>query len=319
LVTLWRRAPLWRLALLTATLGSLLFALFPPGRAVPGLARVGATPPDAGYVAQQRPPVPPSVPTIPAAPPAAPKEATVKLLTGGAAAAGDGSELDPALLGQLYRGSVMIDGFKVPLPPGEWASLANSTIKQSSATGFAHFLGRIHHRRLVGAVRIFALRSQSLPGDGFNEVKSCTENNPARLHVVIDDEMQPQAHQACWTIRNVYATPWSRWADKTVKMAFLDRAAAGDMTAKGVTYPQDFVAVTFTRTETWGLLEVMYLFSPEEAGIKSNTVLSVGDADWVAGNIVRYPEKVDYENRMKAWGTEFWPKFKAAFAAGQIP
>ncbi len=91
-------------------------------------------------------------------------------------------------------------------------------------------------------------------------------------------------HQACWTIRNsVFATPWSKWADRAVKIVSLDRAAAGDMTAKGVTFPQDFMGLTFTRTEKWGLLEVMYLFSPDADGISSNTALAVGEADWTSG------------------------------------
>jgi hypothetical protein len=133
--------------------------------------------------------------------------------------------------------------------------------------------------------------------------------------VWIDDQMVSHGHQACWTIRTVYATPWSQWADRAVKLATLDRAAAGDMTAKGVTYPQDFLALTFTRTETWGLLEVMYLFSPDAEGLKSNSVLSLSESDWTPAHIGRYPDKVAYVEKMKAWGTTFWPRFKLAFDA----
>ncbi len=227
--------------------------------------------------------------------------------------------LDPALLGPLYRSSVLIDGFKVPLPPGDWASLANSSITQTTAVGDAHFLGEIRQRRLIGAIRIFAMRSKDLPGEGFNEVKSCTEVNPGRTYVAIDDEMLPKGHQACWTIRSVFATPWSKWADRAVKIVSLDRAAASDMTKERCDISTGFYGSAFTRTEKWGLLEVMYLFSPDADGISSNTALAVGEADWTPANISKYPEKVAYVDKLKAWGVDFWPKFKAAFAAGQIP
>jgi len=329
---LWKRAPIWRFALMTALLTSLMFALFPPRRegATAPVATATATATATNHPATYIPRGPAAISrATPAAkvkaPPAAPnprvtpRNATVTMATADKTIADNDTGLDPALLGRMYRGSVLIDGFNVPLPPGDWANLANSTITQATAVGDAHFLGKIRQKRLVGAIRIFAMRSKDLPGEGFNEAKSCTETNPGRTFVAIDDEMLPKGHQACWTIRSIYATPWSRWADRAVKIGPLDRAAAGDMTAKGVTYPQDFMSLTFTRTEQWGLLEVMYLFSPEAEGITSNTVLAVGEADWTPANIGKYPEKVAYVDKLKGWGIDFWPKFKAAFAAGQSP
>jgi hypothetical protein len=338
---LWVRAPIWRLFLMTAALLTLLFALFPPRKsmvttppapvAYTGTATytsngarqiVGAAlpkPPTDTAAAAPMPGalLPAKSKTLGKAPQTAaattPKTAVLAMVTGNPGGAENESGLSEALIGRLYRGSVRIDGFTVPLPPGDWANLANSTIKQASATGDAHFLGHIRGKRLVGAVRIFAMRSNDRPGEGFDEVKSCTEMNPGRTFATIDDEMTPHGHQACWTIRSVYATPWSQWADHAVKISFLDRAAAGDMTAKGVTYPQDFVSLTFTRTEKWGLLEVMYLFSPEAEGISSNPALAVSESDWTPANIGQYPQKVAYVDKLKAWGVAFWPQFKAAF------
>jgi hypothetical protein len=349
---LWKRAPFWRLSLMTAALMSLVFLLLPPEPSLVGTRTAtpvgdpatytprrapsgtsvgpgqvpGASPP-AGAAAPASPSGESRKPTAAAAkatgardvPAAQPKTATLSMVRANPGMADNESGLDTALLGRLYRGSVVIDGFNVPLPSGDWANLANSTIALPAAAGHAHFLGKIRNKRLVAAVRIFAVRSKDAPGEGFDEVKSCTEVNPGRTFVAIDDEMQPHAHQACWTIRSIYATPWAQWADRTVKLSTIDRAAAGDMTAKGVTYPQDFVSLTFTRTEQWGLLEVMYLFSPESEGISSNAVLSVSEADWTPANIGRYPEKVAYVEKLKAWGIDFWPKFKAAFAAAQQP
>jgi hypothetical protein len=324
---LWKRAPLWRFALMLAALLTLLFALF-----LPDAARHDS--PAASVASYTRPPRLPTQqlpPTQAQSPPtqqlssqpqssqprqqsqAPPKTARLSMATGNSNAPVGESGLDAAMLGRVYRDVVTIDGFTLKLPPGDWASLASSSITMPTAAGDAHFLGRIRNKRLVGAVRIFAVHSKDKPGEGFDEVKSCTEVNPGRTFVAIDDEMVPHGHQACWTIRSVYTTPWSQWADRAIKLSFIDRAAAGDMTAKEVTYPQDFIGLTFTRTEKWGLLEVMYLFSPDAEGISSNTVLSVREADWTPANIQRYPEKVAYIAKLKAWGLEFWPQFKAGF------
>lgn len=324
---LWRRAPLWRFFLLVAALLTAVFALFPPyGSSNRGTAAVANndtatyTPPTPkvdspqGVATSNRPAEPTQ--TLSAS---KPKTAVLSMVTARPGASAGETGLDPALLGPLYRGSVTIDGYTILLPAGEWADLAHSTITLPTATGDAHFLGRIHNRRLVGAVRAFAVRSRDRPGAGFNEVKSCTETNPGRTFVSIDGEMTPNGHQACWTIRTVYATPWSKWADRAVKLSAIDRAAAGDMVAKGVTYPQDFISLTYTRTETWGLLEVMYLFSPENEGISSHSALSVTETDWTPTNIGQYPEKLAYIEKLKDWGTAFWPRFKVAFDQGEIP
>ncbi len=319
---LWRRAQAWRLVVLTAGLLTGVFLFYPPSgskkdpiAAVPDQNRP-ASADTASYIAPAdalRSPV-----TV-EAPPGTPARAATLSMVRAAPRRKDATGLDEAMIGSLYTKAVTVDGYEVPLPQGEWASLAHSTISLPTATGDAHFLGRIRNKRLIGAVRIFAARSKSQPGAGFPEVKSCAEVNPGRTYVAIDGEMVTNGHQACWTIRTVYATPWQRWADKSVKISNLDRAAAGDMTAKGVSYPQDFIALTFSRTEKWGLLEVMYLFSPETDDIVSHTALSVGETDWTPANIDRYPDKVAYVGRLKAWGVTFWPLFKRSFDRGGPP
>jgi hypothetical protein len=93
--------------------------------------------------------------------------------------------------------------------------------------------------------------------------------------------------------------------------------AAGDLAAKGVDYPQDLVDVRFTRAESWGFLEVSYLFDPELDGITSNIALSARESDWHAPNASRFPDKVAYLSKMRDWGEGFWPKFQQTFESGK--
>jgi hypothetical protein len=228
----------------------------------------------------------------------------------------DTSGVDSALMGRTYSGSVSVIGFKLPLPPGNWVVLANSSINTPTASGTAYFIGRIEHKRLVGALRVFAAKSKDKPGAGFIALKGCAKDNP-NAHYIFIESVTPFDHEACWFIEQYYTPALQKWADRTTQVSGLDRAAAGDMAAKGVTYPQDFVLVRFGRAEKWGLVQADYLFSPESEGVSSNVALSYYEMDWHPKNIARFPEKQAYVAKLKEWGTSFWPKFQTAFAEGE--
>jgi hypothetical protein len=178
----------------------------------------------------------------------------------------------------------------------------------------SYFLGKIEKGRLVGAMTVNALRSPVTALTGFDEFKSCS--NPDNIYTN-KEEIVAFDHQACWVMHSLFTPPWQQWGDKAMQMDNIVRAAAGDLAAKGVTYPQDLVAVHFYRSEKWGLLNVSYLFSPEQDGIQSNVAPTFRDSDWFGPHVQKFPEKVAYTNKLKQWGESFWPRFKAAFDAGQ--
>ncbi|MBN3723581.1 hypothetical protein G3N92_05190 [Burkholderia sp. Ac-20379] len=228
----------------------------------------------------------------------------------------DPSGLNPAFVGRTYRQSIRIDGYDLPLPAGEWAVLARGGVHSKGYVGSAYFMGRIEHKRLVGAIRIAAVHAdptQSAPA--IRSLNGCMEGNPNTNYVFVDSSDAPGL--GCWLINNYYTPPWNAWADRAMRIDGLDRRAAGDLAAKGVDYPQDLMFVRFSRLESWGLLEVSYMFSPELDGIKSGSVLSAGESDWHATHIGRFPEKLAYVDKLRAWGQGFWPKFKQAFDSGK--
>ncbi len=335
--TLWKRAPWWRFAVLSSLLLSLLMVLFPPrmnvGRSalvdsatyqptsVPAAARqsdVPATPTVAPPPASPKPspPIPRRAAATPATPAAPSTVANASLgLARPDKSNGGASGIDAALLGPVYQGKILMNGFQVPLPPGEWAVLANSTvhvIKHPQNTGMQYFLGRIEHARLVGGLMVIALRSSD--GSGFEEPGTCASQENI---YTLKDEVTPFAHQACWTVHLVFTSGMQQWADKAAKMSNIYRMAGGDLAAKGVSYPQDMIAVHFFRSESWGLLEASYLFSPESENIRSNTVPTLHDSDWFGTNLQKYPEKLAYIEKLKQWAAAHWPPFGSAFDAGQ--
>ncbi|MGB7194620.1 MAG: hypothetical protein WBD81_14295 [Collimonas pratensis] len=350
--SLWLRAPLWRFALLSALLLTILFVLYPPkpldGNQEPAavvkntadyLSQKTAAPvlpvpktPVAAVAKNQTNPISgtvavhskPAVDVAAAAKTGAtdvpanvmPKTASLSMVTADTDAKSNDSGVNNAIMGRLYSGSIQINGFKLPLPPGNWVKLATTSIKLPTSMGSGFFFGKIEHKRLVAAINGYVLKSKDNPGAGFVEAKACTQADPTRNFVFVE-EVIPFDNEACWLIHSYFTPPLQQWADRSVKINLIDRAAAGDLAAKGVTYPQDLVDVRFIRFTKWGGMEVHYLFSPEAEGISSNTVMAYADMDWRGNNIGRYPEKVAYIDKLKAWGTAFWPKFKAGFTEAE--
>jgi hypothetical protein len=224
--------------------------------------------------------------------------------------------LDGAIAGRRISGSLRVDGFDVPLPPGDWLQLSSGHFKQPTAAGELLTLGRVKGRRLVGYIRITAGRSVANPPAGFPGTPGCDRQNQ-NTNILVNEGQEPFGHQACWVMDHYFLVPLQAWADRSNKLPALERAAAGDLAAKGVSYPQEMISLRLTRAETWGLLEVRYVFSPEEDHITSNNVATYADSDWQPGMIDRYPEKVAYIAKLKRWGDDFWPRFKSAFSAGR--
>jgi len=339
--SLWMRAPLWRASLIMALLSTTTALLYPPMMRnakppAPALPEQVAYQPPAEPVAP-RVVAPPTVATTapavakqpgnssarqarvdvgrPQTASVAPANAQISMSVPGSPVSKDPSGLDTALMGRTYNRSIAVDGFDVPLPPGQWAMLANSSVHVRNASGMFYFLGRIEHKRLVGGLRVLALKTPDKPGDGFPAIRGCVAGNPG-LNYVFVDSITPFDHQACWTVSNYFTPPWQQWADRATRIESLDRAAAGDMAAKGITYPQDFVAIRFSRSEKWGYLEATYLFDPELDGLSSTTALSFRDSDWHVTNINRFPDKLAYVVKLMGWAEIFWSKFQQAFAAG---
>jgi hypothetical protein len=242
-----------------------------------------------------------------------PHNATISLATPGGSGIDQTSGLDRALLGRTFQSTLLVNGFKVPLPPGQWAMLANGAVTGNAHPenkGMIYFLGQIVQKRVVAAMWVQAMRS---PGLGFIQNQNCT--NPANLYVL--DEPEGTDHQGCTWIRSYFSADMQQWADKSAHIDQMARAAGGNLAAKGVSYPQELVTAGFQQAEKWGELSAGYMFSPEKNGISSNVVPTFRDSDWYKSNLQRYPEKVAYVNKLQQWATSFSPKFQAAFEGGK--
>lgn len=214
-----------------------------------------------------------------------------------------------------FTNSFAMDGFELPLPPGQWLTLAGGDAREGNAVGKHYLLGQIEHGRLMAAVQVTSLRNRtqllSFHGKGCDAL-----HGPS----VYSQELEPASsadHQSCWRLSHVFTPPLQHWHDAAVPMSMLMRTGAATLAASHVGYAQDYVQVEFIRAEPWGLLEASYWFNPEREGIASDPAELPGNSNWRAGNVSRYPEKLAFIDGLKQWGGIFRERFDRAFDAGK--
>jgi hypothetical protein len=332
-VRLWRRAPLWRLAVLSAVFLSLLFLLFPEsqtGRRVSeplaSYAPPAATPiPTAPATPLPAQPQAPGarLPSAPASPslavsaplahaPGPPSTGALTMTAPTVSTTASAPPGDTAAMGQTYTGSIRTDGYTVPLPPGSWTVIVDQTskvsIRDGAGSGRQLYLAKILNHELTGVVRILALRRTAGTLVDMNEASL----PPAKCEPVKPDD---PGHWKCAAVIYHYLGHWAAFDDRAARLTSGERAAGGELTAKGITIPQDFLSVLMFRSEAWGALETEYMFSPSAEGIRSNPTSSSQDSDWAGDKASATPRRAAYTKKIGAWGTAVYPSFKAAFAA----
>lgn len=259
----------------------------------------------------------PNTAQAPAVVPApAPQTATLSLAPQGNGNGGTG--IDSALIGHLYSGTVVAAGYTVPLPDGKWALLANGRLtRKSGPPGVIYYLGKIEHKKLMGAAIIYALKDPgaTIDANTYSVSPGCARKSASYL-VKTSHDGDNALPNNCWYVDQYFAGEMQHWADKGYHMDNLVRAAAGDLAAKGVELPQDLPFVRYLFAEKTGLLYAEFKFNPEADGITSPIVPDFLDSDWAPANIGRHPEKVAYQVKLKAWGESFYLRMRDAFTNG---
>ena len=222
------------------------------------------------------------------------------------------SGIDPTQLSKTAHGAIVVKGFSIQLPPGEWMSLANGTIK-GKHDGELMILGRIEHKKLLGLVQITARRTVDPSTEEFPVLPACAPGGGQDDLSIHSEVNTANVEISCWVINHLFTPPLAQWANKSIKMDGMFRMAAGDLAAKGVTYDQDYVEVNLARQANWGLLQVKYDFDPSLDGITSASAMSYEDTDWAVKRIQHFPDKQAYLQKLETWGANQWSIFKHAF------
>jgi hypothetical protein len=345
--TLWKRAPLWRSLIYLACLLSALVLFLPrevPQTTAPWQETASyVSPPKLHQSAAALPPAAPAAPVAPAAASAAPlavSAAPIAVPTAPVAApdsdtsaplvshpatvtntprdtdftlaapsrslsanTNDGAPPVSGEVGKVYSRFYPLRGRNLPLRPGSWTVLAAIASKRPDADLENVLLGQIEGHQLKAAVLF--LDFESFRGGWTSRFPGCTDRYNLASHV---EDNGSQNRQACWFVRDVFAKAWKQWRDRDVKMDPIFRAAAGELEIKGVDYPQDLLEVFFHTADDRGALNAVYYFNPTDEGLESAPAATWVRSDWSADNISRFPQRLAYEKRLEASGSEWLPK-----------
>jgi hypothetical protein len=216
---------------------------------------------------------------------------------------------DATALGRTFTGSILTNGYNVPLPAGSWTVITDITrnvaSKDGAVAGRILYLGKIVDHRLLGLVHVAAYRRMAGSLATLSEPLPPTACEPAKA----DDP----GHWTCATASYVYLGNWRQWSDRSAPLHPDEREVARELTARGVPLVQDVIAVRMFRSEPWGALFTEYMFNPEEAGISSVEAPSMQDSDWTPEKIQKSPERSAYFRKITSWGNTTYGAFKADF------
>ena len=186
---LWRRAPAWRLLLVTAVASTALAAMFPPALPM-GLIRFHRDPHGTGAGL----PVPPVMPS---------GEAAASFTPQPAPALPDYSTLEHPPLGPPRSGTIPFNGHQLTLPPGEWQVMEIGRSPQASGAQNVQVQSFIQLKSRAVAGVLVALTPDpvagGLPPPSF--MQTCLAPGALAGQIAPPDPAKPLANE-CWVLTN---------------------------------------------------------------------------------------------------------------------
>jgi hypothetical protein len=204
-----------------------------------------------------------------------------------------------ALMGKTFRDVIRIKREAIPLPAGEWSTLAHFRAEPGSSKGDAVILGQMKDRQLVGLIALNAYSHEDGVGRGFPAFKGCSRNELLAQHT---ERNEADGIQHCWWINHAV----SIWTEQSVF-----RAAMTELAQRGVTAPPVLLNVGFRRANLQGFATVHYYFNPETAQITS-AAGSWHESEWHRSRIAADGARLQYVKGMEQWGESWAPIFFAA-------
>lgn len=368
---LWRRAPVWRGALIFAVVSGAVFIAFPPAddqpraTSVAGLnlgpvaeftptlrarpAHVAATDQKTVSDAAPKPrppidrptesaanlPTPPARPNLAAVPHVKPKVAALPPaavpprpvpVPAAPPQAGPGglTRPDPSLLkqsivpplpvnpniGTIYRGTYDADGRIVPLPAGEFESVAYISGQIGQTTNMGAALLQVRGNRLAAVVFVFATPAGSKIGTGFRLIVDCTRND---LHYKEVDSNVDFGPQDCVTVNHIWPDGW-----RLPITANIFKSVLVALDTRGIPLPPALIAVNIYEADRDGYLRVWYYFNPEDQGIESHRTATWADSDWHVNYLARDQRRLAYMEQARQWAHGWRPLLRAAFIGNRM-
>jgi hypothetical protein len=208
---------------------------------------------------------------------------------------------------------VMAQGMTVPLPPGQWVVVAHVPAPDRGGLE-SLFLAQVRRDKLSRAVLVRATMQADESATGFRRSAPCARPGVLYAKTIANEEL---GRQDCWTIDHDASTRSER------DTAPMIGAAIGELELRGIKYPPVLLSAFFRLADKQRSLDAVYYFNPETDGITSRPT-SWEESDWNRNDIYKYPDKIAYVEKLRAWAEAWHPAVRDGFlgagpAQGDLP
>jgi hypothetical protein len=167
---------------------------------------------------------------------------------------------------QAAANTIAVNGRNVPLPPGTWQKVAESSAARTYDSGVPSnglntdiALLRVEGGQVTGLVTISTSRDPSGQFAGWTKEPECSRTDIHAVRV----ETNTQRDQDCWTLNHITMTR-GEGASAFINRYYEAAAAAGGM-------PPTMLRVTSRRADALHYITVRYYFAPDQRRFPATT------------------------------------------------
>lgn len=212
----------------------------------------------------------------------------------------------PAQVGERVTGSIELEPFVIPLPPGEWQVYYAETSEAEDGQVVSRRLGLLALDGDRMLQEIYARADLTRDGRGFQAFPACRD--PAYLA----ERLRVNRHtreQDCWHVR---AESLVEQPDAGPRFQALARKAD----AENLFLPAATVGARFHFADRNALLRVSYAWNPDLM-LRARTAEKVWlAADWSRGEVEADPRRQAVARIIQDWAEGWYERMLAAFRTG---
>ena len=206
-------------------------------------------------------------------------------------------------VGKVYKNSIQLRNKTIPLPEGEWKVIGRGFRTQEKY--FELFLLKETKRKEFHSGIIITTDTPMNDYNGYLASKYFKRTN---LHHVVVKNNATGGAQDCWLINHIrMAVNPNRPARKEAYNYF---------ESNHILIPKNTIEVSHRFTGKYHkskFLEVNYYYNPEVEGFEPPTEANWSTSDWHPLQIIKYPKKVEYIERLKKEGVIMHEKVREGF------
>ena len=213
-----------------------------------------------------------------------------------------GVKPDGPAFGATVSGVIAFAGDKVPLPAGDWLTVAalagrNATGKPSNST----ILAQLADGQTTALIILNAVGKPGDTGIGFPRIGDCQESRNIYSRVFV---ARAGGEQACWSV-DALVLPWDDTTNR------LRASAVAELRQRGEALPVTMLRTRMVRADVNRLLVIEIL--------QAVAIPPEGPSGWDWSHIMATPDRLVRMTRLRDWAANWWPLVEQGFSGHLEP